>query len=150
MASFVYNYGKSGFCDGTLNWVSGGGSDSSWKTMLVTNAYTANPDDHFVSTANSAELSGTGYQSGFGGTGRKSLLSRVVTTNTTNDRAELTASNVSWSAINAGTIKAAIIYRHLTTDADSILVAYIDLTSVATNGGDITIQWAAAGVINLT
>src|SRR6267143_919627 len=145
MASLVYNFAKSGFADGTLDCDSG---TQVYKTMLVASAYTPDPDQHFVSSVTN-ELSGTGYTGGFAGSGRKALASRTATTNTTNDRAELSAANVTWTAINAGTAAAAVIYKENTSDADSVLVAYIDIVDVVTNGGDFTIQWATNGIINL-
>jgi hypothetical protein len=135
MASFFYNKAKKLFLDGTLDWDS-----QTFKAMLVTSAYTANPDHDFISSASAAELSGTGYAGGFAGSGRKTLTTKTVTESDADDRAYIDCDDVTWTAINAGTIAGMIIVREVATDANSYLVAYLELTAAQpTNGGDVTI-----------
>lgn len=93
------------------------------------------------------ELSGTGYTGGFGGSGRKALASRTITVAASN-LIQLDAADVTWSAINAGTIAGILIgQKGSASDATAIPLAFIDLTDTPTNGGDITIQWSASGII---
>jgi len=125
------------------------------KVMLVTSSYTFNVDDDFISsgagTPGGSELSGTGYTAGFGGAGRKAITTKTVTLDDTNNRAVFDGDDVAWTAINAGTAAAAILVKEVTTDADSILIAYIDTATpafpIVTNGGDVTIQWATTGIL---
>lgn len=146
MASFVYNVAKAGFANGTLDW-----DTNTFKIMLIDNAYTPNPDHATVSAL--TELpNGTGYTGGFNGAGRKTLSVCSVVQVDASDRAELRVSlATTWSAINAGTAKAAVVIREMTSDADSIPVAYIDSGGwpIVTNGGDLTCTWNAAGAIQL-
>lgn len=141
MASFLYNKAKAEILRGNIPWVS-----STLKMMLVTASYSPNPDHDFVSSASGNELSGTGYIAGFGGSGRHTLTGKTVTEDDSNDRAVADADDVTWLAINAGTAAAGIIIKEVTSDADSILVAYMDIADVATNGGDLSLQFNIAGV----
>ena len=123
------------------------------KVMLVTSAYTPNPDDKYVSAitgGTSKELSGTGYTAGFGGSGRKTLASVVVAEDDTNDLGTFTAANVTWTAINAGTVAYAVIVKEVTDDAHSPIVAVLTISpAITTNGGDYTIQWSAGGILTV-
>lgn len=152
MASLIYNLGKKEILDGSIDL----GSDT-MKAMLVTSSYTPNVDHDFVDDGGADdpidhELSGTGYAAGFAGSGRKTLGSIAITEDDTNDRAEFLAANLTWSGIDAGTAAGVIIYKHLTNDAASVMLAYIDTGGfpVVTNGGDLTITWNAEGIIQLT
>lgn len=152
MASFVYNIAKKEILDGTLDL----DSDSGVKVMLVTSGYSANPDDTVigsgVGTPGGEEFSGTGYTGGFGGAGRKVLGARVVNQDDTNDRAEFDdTADITWSSIDGDTASAAIIVKEVSTDSDSRLIAYIDTGGfpITANGGDITLQWNAEGIIQI-
>lgn len=88
---------------------------------------------------NANELSGTGYTGGFGGSGRKTLGSKAFNTDLTNDFVGWTAAALTWTAINAGSPKYLILIKEITNDAGSKLIAYLDLGTVSTNGGDLTL-----------
>jgi hypothetical protein len=142
MASFIYNKAKEGLLNGTLDLV----ADNLY-AMLVTSAYTANPDHDFVSAIGANELSGTGYS-------RRLLNTKSVIESDANDRAEFTAANLAWSAINAGTAAALVLYKRIggsDNPAVDTLIAYIDSGGfpVVTNGGDLNINWNAAGILQL-
>lgn len=124
------------------------------KVMLVGSTYTATADDNFASTIiGGQELNGTGYVSGYGGSGRKTLASKVITRDDTNDRAEFSAAPVTWTAINAGTAAAAVIIRERTGTGDTMseLIGYVNTGGfpIVTNGGDLTISWSAEGILQL-
>lgn len=146
MASFVYNTAKRKLLDGTLDL-----TNDVIRAMLVTSGYTANADHDFVSdlTPGSNELSGTGYA-------RITLSSKAFSTDDANDRGEFDAADLTWNAINAGTAAALIIYKQTggsdATPADDDLIAHIDTGGfpITTNGGDLTIQVNAEGLIHLT
>ena len=145
MASFIFNAAMKKLADGTIDFI-----NDTVKCMLVSASYTPDKDHVFVSeiTASpSAELSGTGYAAGFGGAGRKSLASKAINIDNANDRIELDAADLTWTAINAGTFKYLVLIKEEIDDSDSHLICAIDITSQATNGGDITVQWNAEGIL---
>jgi len=110
--------------------------------MLVT-GYTPNIDSHNgYSDVSGVEESGTGYTAG-GAT----LASLTITKNTTNDRAEWDAADVTWTGLNVGTPSHVIVYDD--SHAGKCLIGYWELTT-ASNGGNYTLQWGSAGLVTLT
>ncbi len=148
--ALVYNQFKHLESNGTIDLLT-----DTIKVMLVGSTYTATADDSFVSPTIVAgqELSGTGYVGGYAGSGRKTLSSKVITRDDTNDRAEFSAAPVTWTSINAGTIAAAVIIREraATGDTMSELIGYVNTGGfpVVTNGGDFTITWNVEGILQL-
>jgi len=130
------------------------------KVMLISNAvaYVPNADHDFVDEADTtdpidAETNVTNYTRGFGNSGRKAMVTPVVTTNDTADRAEYDALDHTWTALGNGTnetVVGAILIKEITNDAASPLIAFFDFTDFTTNGSDFTLQWAATGVMHLT
>ncbi len=120
------------------------------EVILLGTGYTPNKDHAFVSDVVASELSGTGYTGGYGGSGRKTLASKTFTQDDTNDLAKFDAADVTWTGINAGTIGFAAISVRKTSDADSPVLAIVDVADTVTNGGDLTIQWHANGIITLS
>jgi hypothetical protein len=129
---------------------------STLKIMLIGTAtsYTYNPDNLVVDAGGSndpsdAELTGvSGYTRGWGGAGRKTAtITNQI--NTTSNRVDIAIADLTWTALGAGdTIDAAILIKEGgANDTTSRLIAYFDLTNTATNGGDITLDFAtlAAG-----
>jgi hypothetical protein len=51
------------------------------------------------------------------------------------------ADDAVFSSVTGSACTAIALYRHVTNDADSPLLAYIDGISVTPNGGNITVQW---------
>jgi len=121
------------------------------RIMLVDSSYVANQDNDKIDAGGSndpidAELSGAGYC-------RITLAGRTIVEDDANDRAEFDANDVTWPGLNAGTAAAAIIFTESAIgDTQSILVAYIDTGGfpITTNGGDLTIQFNAEGILQLT
>lgn len=126
------------------------------KVMLVSSGYTPNKDDKYVSTitaAPSKELSGTGYVAGFGGSGRKTMANKAWAQDDANDLVKLTADDITWSAINAGTARYAVVIKEVSTDADSIILIVIDVNptaGIATDGNDFLLKWGPNGVFKST
>lgn len=145
MASGFYNSGLRDILDRTIDLAA-----DTVKLILVTSAYTPDPDHDFASDLTN-ELSGTGYVGGFAGAGRKTIGSKAFETDTTNNRVEFTFGAVTWTAINAGSPKYAVLVKEITNDAASRLIAYLDLGTVSTNGGDLTITPSATlGALQVT
>lgn len=127
------------------------------KVGLSTSTHVENKDDTFLADGGAddfddGELSGSGYVAGFGNSGRKTIGSKTLAYDAANDRVEFDGADQTWSAINAGTAAQATLLREVTNDAGSPPIANIDSGGfpVVTNGGDLTIQWNAEGIIHLT
>ena len=142
MANFAYTEGKNQILNGDIDF-----ANDDIRVLLVDSSTTCDTEED-VTTLNGfttlGELSGTGYA-------RKQLANKAVNKDNTNNRAEFNADDVTWNSINAGTAAAAIIYKHVTDDSDSIPLFFIDSGfPFVTNGGDFTIQWNSEGIAQLT
>lgn len=145
MASLVYNVGKTKIMNGGIDLLT-----SNIRVMLVDSGYTPDADDAHMGIASgpvAQELSGTGY------TADGELLSnKAVNQDDTNDRAEFDDTvDLTWTSISAGTADAAVVYYDSGTASTSWPICYIDTGGfpVVTNGGDLTIQWNAEGILQL-
>jgi hypothetical protein len=150
--SLVFNRFKKEILDGTIDLAGG-----TIKVMLVTSSYVANENDDFleerVDDANEHELTGTGYTPGFASADRKTLSGKGFAEDDPNNRGEFDDSgDITWTGIDAGTVAGIVVYNHLTNDAASVMICYIDSGGlpIVTNGGDLTIQWNAEGILQLT
>jgi hypothetical protein len=147
--SGVYNKGKDYVMKNGL-------TGETLKAMLVNSGYSFDPDHDFVAdlTPGSNELSGTGYAAGFSGAGRKTLGSAALAEDDTNDRSYADYADLTWTAINAGTAAALVLYISKTSDADSILLGYVNSGGFpkVTNGGDLVVQWSSSplGVLQIS
>ena len=154
MADLVYNTFKKEVMDETVKL-----STDTLKVVLVTASYVANVDDDVVDAggANDVvdhEANVTNYTRGWGGAGRKTLASKVFTTDKTNDRGELDAADSSWTALGNGTnqtlTQAVIVKEGGVNDTTSRLCWKHDFSSFTTNGADFTLQWNSEGILHLT
>jgi len=151
-AAFVYNTAASDMWQDIIDLL-----NDTIKIGLSTSTHVPNRDDDFLDIAGSTdftagELTGTGYTAGFGGAGRKTLASKTITVDKTNDRAEFDCADITWTAISAGTAAQATVLKEITNDAASKTIANIDSGGfpVVTNGGDLTIQVNVEGLIQLS
>lgn len=142
MANGVYNKGKYLLATG-LNL-----SSADVRLLLVKSTYTFNPDHNFISPDVGAE------EISVGGYARQALTTKTVTEDDTNDFAYLDADDLVFTSLVAGqTIGGAILYQYNAADASAALLAFFDLTDTATNGGNVTVQWATpanGGVLKLS
>jgi len=139
--SKVYNPGLLKLLDGTIDF-----ENDTIKLLLVDTNHSFTKSDEFVSdiVANEATNStGSGYE-------RKTLANASIALDTGNDRVEFDADDISYTAIDAGTIASAIIYKEVTNDADSPLIADVDFTDLVTNGSDVDLQVNAEGFFYIT
>ena len=125
-------------------------SDSGVKAMLVGTGYTPDKDHDFANDVSGSELSGTGYTGGFNGSGRKSLASRALTQDDSGDVSFIDCADLTWTAIDAGTIAYIVIIKEVTSDSDSPIIAVIDVANVTTDGGNYTWQVAADGFLKVS
>ena len=146
MASFVYTRAKLQIFRGEIVMH----SQDIRALLIKTSGNTTTDTEEDVTLMNGfatlGELVATNYV-------RKALASEVINEDTANNRAEFDATDVVWSSLGGATndtIGALLVYKHVTNDADSIPIAYIELTDTTTNGGDITVSWNVEGILQLT
>ena len=137
MASIVYNRCKAQWLAGAYNF------DTAGDTLVVrlhTSGYVPDPD-HTTTTQLTDEVVGTGYTSG-----GKTLLNQAVTQDDTENRAYLSASNVSWDTATI-TARYAVIVN---TTVGNELVCCVDFgEDKSSTGLTFMIDWNADGIIRL-
>lgn len=143
--SFVYTPAKTKLLGGLLDF-----DTHDMRVLLVMTNTTADTeqDDEFVGTIVTLdEMDGANYV-------RKALASEAINEDAANNRAEFDAADVTWTALGAGTrqVAGAVLYRHVTNDADSPIIAYIDTGGFpfTASGTDVTITWNAEGILQAT
>lgn len=152
MASLVYNAFKAGCMDYTT----GVDLDTDTVKMILcmtnTTAQT-DPDKDFIGDLTTLdEFDGSGYTSGFGNAGRKTLAGAVVTSDDANNEGKFDGDDVTWTSLGAGTrsIDGVLLVEEITNDAASKIICYVEFTTpIVANGGDVTISWHADGILNL-
>lgn len=118
---------------------------------LSTSTHVPNKDDNYLDDAGADDF--VDGEIGVGGYARQTLASKAMTYDAANDRVELDAVDTVFTSLASGaTIAQATVHEDQTTDATSRVVANVDSGGfpVATNGGNITIQWNAEGIIQFT
>ena len=127
MATFLYNKGREGFLDGSIDW-----DTNDIKLLMCTGGYApaSSTADTFVSDVTNE---GTSTRSG-------NFASKTVTSGVAD------AADVTLTAVPVQTALANIvIYKDTGVDGTSRLIAFIDNATglpVTPNGGDITISWS--------
>lgn len=153
MVDLVYNEAKFQIASGTINLLT-----DDLRVLLVTPNYIPDPDHSFVSDGVETspinfELDGTGYVAGFDSDDRQALLNRSVVKDEDVDRARLFADNIIWNPISAGAAGAAIIFKSVTADTDSPMIAYIQSGGfpLTTDGGELQLRFnSTSGVLTLS
>lgn len=144
MASGAYNKGATDLQNRTVDYAS-----DTIKVMLVKSTYTFDPDHSSMTTPTVSELDCTGYTGGFAGADRKTLASKTITQDDTNNRSVYDAADPSaWTLGGASnnTVGGAIVYKHLTNDAGSTPLFFVDFTDTATNGSTFTLVFPSTGI----
>ncbi len=147
MASFVYDNAKEQILLGALNF----STDDMRVALLMTNT-TADTEKDKVTILGFTtvdDFDGTGYTAG-----GAALAGEAVVEDNANNRGEFSATNLTFSALGAGTrqIAGALLYKFVTDFNSSLPVAWIDSGGfpITANGGDITLQWNAEGILQAT
>ena len=145
MADFCYTRAKRDIALGDIHF----DTDDMRVALIMTNT-TADTEkdktfmDQFTTLD---EFDGAGYSRG-------ALNNEAVNEDTANDRAEFDADNLTFSGISAGTrnIQGAIVYKHVTNDANSVPILWIDTGGFpfTANGGDLVLSWNAEGICQVT
>lgn len=124
MSNAIYAKGKEKILSGSINFAT-----DTIKVALVKNDYAQNlATDEFYSSISASVISTD-----------QALASKSVTGGV------FDAADVTWTAVAAGvTSEGVVIYKDTGNPTTSPLLAYIDTITgfpLATNGGDITVQW---------
>ena len=120
MASGMYNIGRQGLIDGTIDM-----DTNTIKIALIKDTETFDETDTTMTGPGANRL------------GIDQTLGTITVTAGVFDAADPT-----WTAVAGGsTIHGAIVFKYGTNDAGSTPICFIDLTDTATNGGDITINF---------
>lgn len=135
MATTVYNRGLDELRDFT--------SDTFMALLLNDAGYVPNKDHDFVAdlTPGTNEIAGAGYS-------RQTLATKTRTIDDTNDRITYDCDDLDFGTIAAGeNVEAMVVYRFVTNDADSILIAYYPLGTIATTGLAFPVVVSASGLL---
>ena len=133
MASGMYALGREGFLGGDIDW-----DANNIKVTLIDSAdYVVNLSTHDF--YNDVTIAGRVATSG-------NLASKTKTNGTAD------AADVTFSAVTGDVSEALVVWADTTVESTSRLIVYIDTGTgfpVTPNGGDITVQWDAAGIFTL-
>jgi hypothetical protein len=143
MASVIYTHFKAKSAKGLIDLDA---DDIRAILVKTTTTVDTEPDTEFISGFTTlAECDAASYA-------RVALTGETVNTDTGNDRAEFTASNIVWAALGAGnTLQGVLLYKHVTNDTDSMPIAFIEFSSnFVTNGGGLTVAPNSEGFLQLT
>ena len=125
MANALYDKGRQGFLEGSIDW----DTDTIKVVLIDTADYTVNLATHqYLSDIPAAARVAT-----------STALSGKTVTNGVADAADLTL-----SAVSGDPSEALVIYQDTGTEGTSRLIAYIDTATglpVTPNGGDINVAW---------
>jgi hypothetical protein len=123
MANVLFDPGREGFLDGTIDW-----DTDDVRAMLVLSSYVFDAADKFITDLGAVD------------NGRSAALSGKTVTNGVAD-----ASDTSLVATAATASKAIVVFKHTGADASARLIAYID-----TPAAGLPFTPAAGQTINIT
>ena len=149
MPNFTFTEALEEFAKGSINLGAGG---DTIKVMLVMTNTTA--DDEGATGVDAATISAIagGVLDEYDGSAyvRMDVDNEAVTKDSSANKGVFDGDDVTWLALGVGSrqAQAALVYKHVTDDTDSIPLYYVDTGGFpfAGNGSDVTIQWAAAGI----
>jgi hypothetical protein len=147
MANFIYNEAKRLMADGAFDW----DTDSFYVRLVMTNTTADTEDDKntWAGFTTPDEYNGSGYPSG-----GQAIAAAVINEDAANDRAELDGTDTTFTSLGAGTrqCQAAVIVKYVDGAGGDIPIAYIDTGGFpwTGNGGNVTLQWNAEGILQVT
>jgi len=125
MTNALYDKGRQGFLDGSIDW----DTDDIRLILIDTGAYTVNLATH-------------DFLDDVPGGARIAVSSSLAGKTATDGVAD--ANDVVLTSVSGVQSEALILYKHTGTDSTSRLICYIDTATglpITPNGADITIQW---------
>ena len=144
MANFGYSKAKAEILDGDIDFT---GDDI--RVLLVMSNTTADTEKDVDTISAFSTLD----ECDDGSYARQALANEAVAEDEANDRGEFDAYDASFTLAGDGSrdIVGAVVYKHVTNDADSIPIAYIDdVDAIKTMVGTLTVQWNAEGILQIT
>ena len=108
-----------------------------YKALIVTSSYSFDATHGYVANVTN-EITASGYARG-------TLSGKTVTIDNTNNRAVFKSNDPSFGSPASQTGAAVVLYRQVTSDADSILLAYIPVTPTLFTGAVVTYTVPALG-----
>jgi len=125
MTNALYDKGREGFLDGSIDW----DTDDIRAILIDVADYTVNlaTDDNLDDIPGDARVAVSGALAG------KTVAAGVAD-----------ADDVTWSEVTGDECEAIVLYKHTGTESTSRLIAYIDSATglpVTPNGGDIKVEW---------
>lgn len=119
-------------------------TSDTFEALLINDAgYVPNPDHDYVAdlTPGTNEIAGAGYS-------RQTLGTKTRTIDDGADRIVYDCADFDFGTIAAGeNVTAMVVYRFVTNDADSILIAYYPLGTIATTGLSFPVIVNASGLL---
>lgn len=151
MAVTFYNNFKEQLLNGNIDF-----ANNTLRVALLDNgtSYTPDPDNEvFVDDVldggvTAQEFTGSGYS-------RQTLGGVSVSQDNTDDEGVVDANDTTFSSIDGATIQSALIYKQVggddTTPGDDVLIGHYTSSDfpLTANGGDVTLQWNAEGIVNV-
>ena len=130
MASLVYNSAIRNAVTGQIDF-----DTDTFYMMLVTSSYTPDQDTHLDRADVTNEVTGTNYTAA-----GEEVTVTVSAVDTANDRVDINFADVTWTSSTI-TAAAAVVYKSTGTEADDLLVAYLDFGGdVSSTSGDFTVS----------
>jgi len=145
VASFAYTYAKTKLLSADIDL----NADDIRVLMVMSNTTADTEEDKvFIDDFTTLdECDGANYA-------RKALEDEAVAADEANDRGEFDVTDVTWTALGVGTRQnvGIVIFKHVNDDTDSIPILYIDSGGFPFdgNGGNVTSQWNAEGILQAT
>jgi hypothetical protein len=142
MASVIYQAVKFLKGTGSLTWT----SDTIRTALVMTNTTVDTEDsgiDFLADFADLDEFDGAGYS-------RLDLGTKAFARDDPNSRTEFDAADAAYGALAAGSrdVQGVLIFKFVTTDADSVPLAFVEFAApVTADGTAFTIQWDAEGIV---
>lgn len=125
MANELYDAGREGFLDGSIDW----DTDDIRAILIDVADYTVD-----LATHDNLDDIPAGARVAVSG----ALTGKTVTAGVAD------ADDVTWTAVTGDESEAIVLYKHTGTESTSRLIAYIDSATglpVTPNGGDIKVEW---------
>lgn len=153
----VPNHAKQQFLKGSIDW-----ENDTIKVALLNNSTAYSMDvntDEFVGDVLDGGTTAEEFGSGSGtGYSRQTVANAVTSQDDTDDEGVADADDVTFSSLDGAKIQGVLVYKQVGADdntpGDDPILYYLDDSDISdlpktTNGGDITVQWAAEGILNI-
>lgn len=153
----VPNHAKQQYLRGQIDWetdtirVALINDTTAFSLDIDTHEFVADVLDNGTTAQEFGQGTGTGYS-------RQTVANGTTSQDNTDDEGVADGDDVTFAGLDGATIQGVLVYKQVgaddTTPADDPILYYLDDADVsdlpkATNGGDITVQWAAEGIVNL-